>query len=257
MQEPKLETVSVLAKWNLKREKEQTKKKKIHWSDYDLKVVYLEEANPTRNVMQRGEAHQILPIFLSRPGEWKLDRVPRRIGTAQCVQTSEGAIQDHKSLQSRAPNNLIQKVLFGPRCAEPLIKSKDRMYIVDNGASLHVMEVNSFTLQQEAAWKFKPRTASSVPPKSERFTSRSWWKSLLQYCPLDDCTMSWDTPTRGNQENAPKFTKWQKTIECCTEKLWYSSLRSQSNRLLHLWIRFPASTTPPTETLCPKTKWRR
>ena len=64
LQEPKLETVSVLATWNLKRKKEQTKKKKIHWSDCDVKVVYLEEANPTRNVMQRGEAHQILPIFL-------------------------------------------------------------------------------------------------------------------------------------------------------------------------------------------------
>ena len=142
-------------------------------------------------------------LLPSRPGEWRLDRVPRRIGTAQCLQTSEGAIQDHKSLQSRAPNNLLQRALSNQRCAEPLIKSKDRMYIVDNGASLHVMEVNSFTSQQKAAWKFKLRTASSVPPKSERFTSRNWWKSILQCCPLDDCTLSWDTPPRGNQEKAP------------------------------------------------------
>ena len=57
------------------------------------------------------------------------------------------------------------------------------MHIVHSGASLRLVEVNSFTLQQNAIWKFKLRSASSVPPKSE-----------------DDRTTSWDTPTRGNQE---------------------------------------------------------
>ena len=35
------------------------KNRKVHWSDYDVKVVYLEEANPTRHVIQRGDTHQI------------------------------------------------------------------------------------------------------------------------------------------------------------------------------------------------------
>ena len=48
-----------LPEWNLKRKKELRKKNKIYWPDYDVKVVYLEEANLTRHVIQRGDTHQI------------------------------------------------------------------------------------------------------------------------------------------------------------------------------------------------------
>ena len=91
---------------------------------------------------------------------------------------------------------------------------------------LHLMEVNPFTSQERKTIRKTRRpgeihTARGInrSTKERWFTSRSWWKSLLKYCPLDDCTMSWDTPTRGNQEKTHKFTKGKKTIECCPEEI--------------------------------------
>ena len=86
------------------------KTKKVHWSDCDIKVVYSQEANPTQNIIQRFDTHQILPTPPEYDGfKWRLDRVPARTGTAQCVLTSEVSTQDHRSLQGRAQNKMSSK----------------------------------------------------------------------------------------------------------------------------------------------------
>ena len=53
------ETVSVPAKWNLKSKK--GTKNKDEWSDFDKKGRLFSRSQPSRNVIQRGDTHQVLP----------------------------------------------------------------------------------------------------------------------------------------------------------------------------------------------------
>ena len=189
---------------------------------------------------------------LSRPGEWKLDRVPRRIGTAQCLQTSEGAIQDHKSLQSRAPEQYSSKgTLRSKMCrATHKVEGQDvhcRQWCFSacDGSKFLYFAAKS-CLEIQTANGINRSTQERKVHIQELVEESSSVLSLGRLYDELGYSSSWQPG------ESPKFTKWKKTIECCTENLWYSSLRSQSNRLLHLWIRFLASTTPPKETLCPK-----
>ena len=45
--------------------KKGTKNEEEKFTDYDIKVVYVQEANPARDVIQTGETHQMLPTHVT------------------------------------------------------------------------------------------------------------------------------------------------------------------------------------------------
>ena len=137
--------------------------------------------------------------------------------------------------------------------SEPLILSKDRMHIV-HSASLRMMDGRQF-LYFAAKCHLEILTALGIfrSTKERRLHPGvcGRYRRVFFGRPYDELGYSYPWH-RG--EKTMKSTKEKKTIECCTEHFWYSSSRSQSNRLLHRWIRVQ---TPPEETSCPKTKWRK
>ena len=154
-------TVSVLVKWKLERDRAQRTKNNVHRSDYDMKVVHFQEANPARNVIQRGDTHETLPTspeWDGSSGDWT--EHTRRTGTARCVPTSEVSKQYHKSSQRRVQNKCLQRLLSDQRCDI----RRTECTLSTGGVSVHVMGVDHFTSLRNATWNFKPRSASSVPP---------------------------------------------------------------------------------------------
>ena len=66
-----------------------------------------------------------------------LDRVSRRSGTTQRVPTPQRALQNKRVLRRRGVSPTEEANTSTPK---PIIKSKDRMHVVDSGASLRMME---------------------------------------------------------------------------------------------------------------------
>ena len=66
------------------------------------------------------------------------------------------------------------------------MESQDRMYIVDNGASLHILGITSVFPKgtedhpedEKATWKLKPQTIPFVPQAQRMLTS---WSSTLTF----------------------------------------------------------------------------
>ena len=83
-------TSEFLAEGNLKRRKAQGQKTKVHWSDQDIKIAYFQEANPTLNECFAEGQQARKRSYLDRPQgfECRFDRVSRRIGTTQSLETS-------------------------------------------------------------------------------------------------------------------------------------------------------------------------
>ena len=121
---------------------------------------------------------------------------------------------------------------------KPIITSKGRMYIVDSGASLHVMVESSLTPQETENHTTdqhlpgdpnrKPRMAWSVPLARRRFTSRIsaptfYWKSvedstselsLRRVCDELEYSYSWQpgrntTLTKGKVDNHALYRQFR------------------------------------------------
>ena len=109
----------------------------------------------------------------------RLGRVSRRPGTTQSVATPQRAVQT----KNQGAHADVRKTIFfkgyspieDSNTCKPksTAKSKDRMYIVDCGASLHMTGNTSFSLSTKrkpydrpiTTWTSKPRVASSGPEK--------------------------------------------------------------------------------------------
>ena len=159
MQAPQHEEIH--PKGHLERYKTVERKKSFHCSAYDIKVVHFQEQESKLSGLEGLER--------------RLDRVSRRSGLSQSVETPR------RSCTTRRVFTDVDKtkVLKGYSSMEaantskpkPILQSKNRMYIVDGGASLHVMG-ESVPLPQERkpygrpkTWRSKPRMTSTVPQK--------------------------------------------------------------------------------------------
>ena len=123
---------------NLKRRKA-TGVEECVWS-HDMKVAF-QEAHPSRNVRQRVRHERILDSDLKvREYQEKQARFKAwKLHTELCK--TEGAHADmHRAKLFKGFSTIEEANTSKPR---PIIKSKDRMYIVDTGASLHMMEESS------------------------------------------------------------------------------------------------------------------
>ena len=99
----------------------------------------------------------------------------------------------------------------------PIMKSRNWMYIVDGGASQHIMRINSLTpLEKKSTRQTRNhfgihKSNGSSFYNKRRSTSQSWvptftsssWKILHQYCRWEDYVKNWDTLGRGYPEKIP------------------------------------------------------
>ena len=109
------------------------------------------------------------------------------------------------------------------------------MYIVHSGASLHVMDVNSFT-SQEGKHVAIQTAIGFIRSKERRFTSRSWWHIILKCCSLND---PYDELGHSNPWHRGEHLQiHEKTdefgIPCCGHKgIGYSIVGYESKRARH------------------------
>ena len=98
---------------------------------------------------------------------------------------------------------------------KPIIMSKDRKYIVDSGASLHMMGRSFLSPQEKKTLRpteddLKIQTAYGIRSTKEARTYIHELGTHLhvtlvrdspsRYCLLTDCAMSWRVPILGNQD---------------------------------------------------------
>ena len=139
------------------------------------------------------------------------------------------------------------------------IHSKERMYIVDSGAPLHMMEVSSLNHRERRLfdsqanfWIFRPPLALCSQTQANVYIKElgaCLWVHLVKGSPsvlslgrlcneLGYCC-SWPT------EETPRVSKGKKVIECNIEKL-----------RLHGCRYHPLNSRHPRETLSENKKWR-
>ena len=116
-------------------------KNKDHRSDYDMKVAYLQEANPARNVIHKGKTHDRLltsPNFEELSAGWtQYQEELARHNTKTCMERTS----------SRTTHSPIKEEAHAST-SKLIIQSKDQLYIVDSGASLHLMGDSSLASQE-------------------------------------------------------------------------------------------------------------
>ena len=111
-----------------------------------------------------------------------------------------------------------------------LKSKKNRMYVVDSGASLHMTGISSLTpkvkrtirktskhleIETGLAWyilrpKRKSTSRSLVP-----LSTLNWWRTLLQCDLWDHHATNWLVHNSWRPAENPKLTKGKNTIECC------------------------------------------
>ena len=135
------------------------------------------------------------------------------------MDTSQGGPQNKRGLRRRSHFTILRGHALledgNTSKPKPIIKAKDRMHIVDPGASLHMTEASSLSPQEKKTIRktkcdLEIQTASGIVRSTtvQRLTSRSsalictrsWWKIRFRCCLMDDCAMSWSIPTLGTQQ---------------------------------------------------------
>ena len=114
-------------------------RKEVHWSDYDMKGAFFKQrigvVMPCKNVY--GMNYR-LPLQITIRVRQRLDRVPTRTGTTQRLYKIIGSYTDvYSTIFFKRYSPTKEQANISK--AKPTIKSNDRMYIVDSGASLLLM----------------------------------------------------------------------------------------------------------------------
>ena len=145
-------------------------------SAHDVKVVHCQNSLPSRNVVEKRVWPDRNPNSLdlkdasadwteyqedqARPKAWELHKELDKI---------KGAVADvHKTKFFKSNSPVEEANTSKPT---PIMKSKDRMYLVDSGASLYMME-EVLSPQEKTHDRSKPRVAPSVPQMRRVFISR-------------------------------------------------------------------------------------
>ena len=125
------------------------------WSHHHMKVANFQHAHPSRYVIQQRLWHERIPTLRT----WKdfsaaWPEVSGRPDTTQSVETPQRTLQDKKGLVQTCTRQNFFKV-YSPveeantPMGKPIIKWKDRMYIVDSGASLRMVGENVLSLRRK------------------------------------------------------------------------------------------------------------
>ena len=150
------------------------------------------------------------------------------------IPTSQRGLQDKRTLHRCQQNKLFRKLRHHKKVKNTAtglaMHSKERTYIVDSGASLHVMvfllriiERRRLFDVQAQFWIFRPPMALLSHTRQRKSTSRSlalahgyiWWKILVGT--VVGKTLQWSSWPIGRE--LPDSQKVKKDIECNVEKL--------------------------------------
>ena len=164
VQVPMMEKIH--GKGNLKRHNATGSNKSVHWLADDLTVADFQNAHPCRKVMQNAWAAR------KESKEQRLGRVSRTSGTTHkrghCTKSlykNQGAHADvHTTNFFKGYSPIDESSTSKPKS---IIKSKERMYIVDRGASLHVMGASCAPQETAKPYEqtnndFEVQTASGI-----------------------------------------------------------------------------------------------
>ena len=190
-----------------------------------------------------------------RSNMFTVERRARRVSKAWSIQTSQGSSSRRKDTARMFTKANFFRCYVSTKAkfyATGLARyAKVSMYIVDSGASLHVMAPSSLndnekkTIRQSnnIFWVFRPPVAFWFQTRRSRSISWSlalicgyvWWKILRQcYC-WEDHAMSLVFLCRGASGNTSRSeNKCKKVIECSIENfILVVAVRKQQSCTIH------------------------
>ena len=192
----------------------------VSHSQYDIKFAYFQEADTTWNVIQKvQEGGKRSELIRAQGFERRLDRRPRRRCTSHRVDTSQGALQDQRTLPRRK-KYVLQRLLSRRRRSQCIYVNNDHEVA---GQDAHCRQCCFFTCdgtyfadskgredhqKKRTSWNCKPDAVLfALQPKRKRTSKSSALtfnvklvEDSRSYCRWVGHVMSWVTPTRDNQK---------------------------------------------------------